>query len=64
MKKALGPDFNLPFTIFTDASDYGVGAVLMQVGRPIWYASRPHNALEAKYDTRDKEAIGNMFGLE
>ena len=58
------PDFSLPFTIFTDASDYGVGAVLRQEGRPIWYASRSLNELEVKYDTRDKEAIGIMFELD
>ena len=58
------PDFNLPYPIFTYASDYGVGAVHMQEGRPIWYASRSLNEQEVKYDTRDKEAIAIMFGLE
>jgi len=58
------PDYSQPFTIFTDACDYGVGAVLMQNGRPIWYASRALNPLEVKYDTREKEAIAIMYGLE
>ena len=58
------PDFKKPFAIFTDASDIGVGAVLTQEGKPIWFASRVLTAAEKKYDTREKECIGVMFGLD
>ena len=58
------PDMSQPFAIFTDASDVGVGAVLAQSGQPVWFASRVLTPAERKYDTREKECIAVMFGLE
>ena len=58
------PDYSKPFTIFSDASNVGVGAVLTQNGQPIWFSSRALSDAERKYDTREKETIAIMFGLD
>jgi ribonuclease HI len=34
------PNFTLPFTLEADASDYGIGAVLMQQGKPMSFLSK------------------------
>jgi hypothetical protein len=34
------PDFNLPFSVETDACESGVGAILTQKGHPISYMSK------------------------
>ncbi|ROT72159.1 hypothetical protein C7M84_009464 [Penaeus vannamei] len=60
------PDFQLPFTLATDASCTGLGAALMQRIdgrlRPIAYASRKLNAAETRYST-DLEALAVVWSL-
>lgn len=63
------PDFSKHFVIFTDASDYGLGAILSQIDvngkdRPITYASRHLNKTEQKYSPIEKEAAALIFGIK
>jgi len=61
------PDFQLPFTLATDASCTGLGAALMQRIdgrlRPIAYASRKLNAAETRYSVTDLEALAVVWSL-
>jgi predicted aspartyl protease len=58
------PDFSLPFTLETDASGTGVGAVLMQQGKPIAYYNRTLGTKSAAMSTYDKEALAILEALK
>ena len=49
------PDLQRPFEIETDASDYAMGVVLMQHGKPICYHLETFNSAVVNYPTYDKE---------
>ena len=51
-------------TIQTDASDKGLGAVLLQNGQPVAYASRTLSPTEQRYATIEKECLGIVFACE
>lgn len=47
-----------------DSSKDGVGAVLMQDGRPVEYASRALSASERKWAQIEKEALTVLFSVQ
>ncbi|XP_062093501.1 uncharacterized protein LOC133799503 [Humulus lupulus] len=62
------PNWELPFEIMCDASDYAVGAVLGQrvgkVPHVIYYASRTLNDAQLNYYTTERELLAVIFALE
>jgi hypothetical protein len=57
-------DPSLPITITVDASSYGLGAALLQEGRPVKYASRTLSSTQQRYAQVEKEMLAIQFGLE
>ncbi|KAM6553959.1 hypothetical protein CsatB_014721 [Cannabis sativa] len=62
------PNWELPFEIMCDASDYAIGAVLGQrvdkVFRTIYYASRTLNDAQLNYATTEKEMLAIVFACD
>ena len=62
------PNWNLPFELICDASDYAVGAVLSQrmgkIPHAIYYASRTLNDAQLNHSTREKELFFVIFSLD
>jgi len=57
------PDYKKPFDLTTDASAYGIGAVLSQEGRPITMISRTLKGSEANYATNERELLAIVWAL-
>ena len=67
------PNFTKPFAVFTDASAYGVGAILLQEGEPnaqnrtkyhpIAYYSATFTETERNYNIYDRELLAIMKAI-
>ncbi|XP_072084584.1 uncharacterized protein [Arachis hypogaea] len=62
------PDWNLPFELMCDASDFAVGAVLGQrkdnLVHVIYYASKVLNDTQRNYTTTEKELLAIVFAFD
>ena len=62
------PNWQLPFELMCDASDFAIGAVLGQRedGKPyvIYYASKTLNEAQRNYTTTEKELLAVVFVLD
>jgi hypothetical protein len=55
------PDFNKVFTLETDASNVGIGAVLKQDDSPIGYVSRSLSNTERNYSITERETLAALW---
>ncbi|GJU07107.1 reverse transcriptase domain-containing protein [Tanacetum coccineum] len=64
----VAPDWDLPFEIMCDASDFAVGAVLGQRKtkhfQPIHYASKTMTEAQTHYTTTEKELLAVVYAFE
>ncbi len=59
------PDLNQPFQVITDASDYALGAILLQEGRPVAFESWKMTSAQRNYHTTDRQgAVGCCACIE
>nr|GEU91213.1 reverse transcriptase domain-containing protein [Tanacetum cinerariifolium] len=64
----IAPDWDMPFELMCDASDFAIGAVLGQHQekhfRPIHYASKTMTEAESNYITTEKEMLAVVYAFE
>lgn len=58
------PDFTQQFVIETDASDLGMGAVLMQNGHPISFLSKAFSSRSQGFSTYEKECLAIVMAVD
>ncbi|GKB63405.1 reverse transcriptase domain-containing protein [Tanacetum coccineum] len=64
----ISPDWNVPFELMCDASDFAVGAVLGQridgKFKPIYYVRKTLNNAQEHYTTTEKELLAVVFSFD
>ena len=58
------PDFSKTFHIYTDASDYQLGGVIMQDDKPLAFYTRKLNDAQKRYATGEQELLGIVETLK
>ena len=57
-------DFSKLFNVYSDASDYQLGATVVQNGRPLGFYTRKLSASQKNYTVGEKELLGIVEGLK
>nr|GEW45399.1 reverse transcriptase domain-containing protein [Tanacetum cinerariifolium] len=64
----IAPDWDMPFELMCDASDFAIGAVIWQRQdkhfRPIHYASKTMTEAESNYTITEKEMLAVVYAFE
>ena len=58
------PSPNLRYSVYTDASIYGCGGVLMQEGKPVAYCGRKFDKTMTNWTTTEQELYGLVYAME
>ena len=58
------PEFDKSFKVHMDASDFAIGGVLMQDGRPIAYESKKLNGCQRRWPAHEKELFAVVHCLK
>ena len=58
------PDCSIPFDVCTDASDFQLGAAMIQNGRPIAHHSKKLTPAQQNHATTEKELLGMVMTLK
>ena len=63
------PNWNKPFEVHVDASNFAIGSVLSQKNdeghdRPIYFSSRQPSAAEKNYSVTEREGLGMVYSVE
>lgn len=58
------PNFDKPFELTTDSSNFAIGAVLSQGRHPITFISRTLSQTEQNYATNEKELLAIVWALQ